>query len=90
MLLIAIVGPIVIYLQAAMIIQNGSSENISLPAIILLLIVSASILLYGLLWSSTIISISGLELTVGSIVCLVAITSYKSTTTPGAFIASSI
>ena len=85
MILIALFGSIFIYLQAITIISNKSSENVSIPSYILFLIVSLSWLVYGVLWSDSLVVVSGLISTIGSIIALVASISYKSSSQPGPF-----
>lgn len=85
MIIIAILASIFVYLQASLIIQNKSSENVSMPSYIILLIVSLSWMVYGILWTDWVIALSGIVASIGSIIALVATVSYRPTSTPGAF-----
>lgn len=85
MMLIAVFGSIFVYLQASVIIQNKSSENVSMPSYILFLIVSLSWMVYGILWTDWIVVISGMIASIGAIVALVATLSYRPSSGPGAF-----
>jgi len=76
MAFVALLGSVFIYLQAAVILTNKSSENTSLASYVILLIVSLSILVYGVLWLSWILSFSGVFASIGSILALVATISY--------------
>jgi uncharacterized protein with PQ loop repeat len=87
MILIAILASIFVYLQAATIIQNKSSENTSLPSYIILVIVTLSFMAYGILWTDWIITLSGTVASVGSIIALVATVSYRPSSNPGPFTA---
>jgi uncharacterized protein with PQ loop repeat len=85
MILIALLASTFVYLQASLIIQNKSSENVSMPSYIILVIVSLSWLLYGILWTNWVIALSGIVSSVGSIMALIATISYRPSATPGAF-----
>jgi len=85
MILVAVIASIFVYLQASLIIYNKSSENVSMPSYILLLVVSLSWMIYGILWTDWIIALTGIVASVGSIIALVATISYRPTSTPGAF-----
>ncbi len=78
-------GSIFVYLQAATIIKNKSSENVSMPSYIVLLIVALSMLAYGVLWTDWTLALGGTLASVGAIVALVATVSYRPSTTPGPF-----
>lgn len=85
MVLVAVMVCVAIFLQASLITHNKSSENVSMPAYILLVIASLSWMCYGILWTDWVVSTSGLFLSAGSIFALVATVSYRPGTTPGAF-----
>ena len=85
---VSIVGPICFYLQAALILSNRSSENVSLPATILLLIIMVSWLGYGILWQSHVIVFSAVLCLLGVILILVATLSFRPLSTPGPFTAN--
>ena len=85
MVLVQIMACVVVYLQASLILSNKSSENISLAAFILLLIVCLSWMAYGMLWTDMTVSLTGMTATIGAVIALVAIVSYRPTNTPGAF-----
>lgn len=85
MVLVAAMVCVAVFLQASLITQNKSSENVSMPAYILLVIASLSWMCYGILWTDWLVSLSGLILSAGSIFALVATVSYRPGTTPGAF-----
>lgn len=87
MLVVAVFGSLFVYLQAAVIIQNKSSENVSMPSYIIFLIVALSFMAYGILWTDWVVSLSGLIASVGAIIALVATISYRPVSTPGPFIA---
>lgn len=82
---VLLLGVVFIYLQGALIIQNKSSENISIPSFIILLIITLTILMYGILWTDWFISIIGVVSTSGSVMSLVAATSYRHSSIPGPF-----
>ena len=86
LVLVAIMACVAIYLQATLIIHNQSSENVSIPAYILLVLISLSWMAYGILWLNWFLSLSGMTMTIGSIIALVAAVSYRPFTTPGAFL----
>lgn len=77
MILIAFLASTIVYIQAAVILSNQSSENVSLPSYIIILIVSMSVMLYGILWTDWVIALSALVSSVGSIIALVATISYR-------------
>lgn len=85
MMVAALLASAVVYLQAAVIIQNKSSENVSMPSYIIWLIVSLSWMAYGILRTDWVISLSGVVASVGSVMALVATASYKPSTNPGPF-----
>jgi uncharacterized protein with PQ loop repeat len=85
MIIVAILASIFVYLQASLIMYNKSSENVSMPSYILLLIVALSWMIYGILWTDWIISLSGIVASIGAIIALVATISYRPSSTPGAF-----
>jgi uncharacterized protein with PQ loop repeat len=85
MVIVACLASIFVYLQGSLIIQNKSSENVSLPSYIILLIVALSILVYGILWIDWLIALLAIVMSIGTIIALVATVSYRPTSTPGAF-----
>lgn len=87
MILVAIFGSVFVYLQAGTIIENKSSENVSMPSYILFLIVSLSWMAYGILWTDWISALSGVVSSIGAIFALVATLSYRPSSNPGPFIA---
>lgn len=70
MVFVALFGSSFIYFQAAAMIRNESSENVSLVAMITLLIVTLSWLAYGVLWHDRILIASGVIATAGAILAL--------------------
>jgi len=74
-----------IYLQGATIVHNKSSENVSIPSFIILVIITLSTLMYGIVWTDGFISFVGVLSTTGAIMSLVAATSYRPSTNPGPF-----
>ena len=85
MILIALSASIVVYLQAGVILSNKNSENVSLPSFIVLLIVSLSTLVYGVLWADSLLAGCGIIASVGSILALVVTISYRPLAGSGAF-----
>jgi len=85
MIFIALLAASFVYVQAAVILSNQSSENVSLPSYIILLIVSLSILLYAVLWTDWVLAISGIVSSVGCIIALVSTISYRPVSAGGAF-----
>ena len=85
MVLVAILVCVSIFLQASLIINNKSSENVSMPSYILLVIASLIWMCYGITWNDGLISLSGLVASAGSIFALVASVSYRPNRNPGAF-----
>lgn len=85
MVLVAVMVCVAIYLQASLILHNKSSENVSIPSYILLVIATLAWLCYGISWQHSLISWSGLVAAIGTILALVAAVSYRPGTTPGAF-----
>ncbi len=85
MVLVALLASTIVYLQASIMISNKSSENISMPSYILLLIVSLSVLIYGILWTDWVLCFSGVVSCVGSIIALVASLAYRPVSTSGPF-----
>ena len=85
MIVVAIAASTIIYFQAGLILQNKSSENVSIPSYIILTIVSLSFVVYGVLWTDWLIIVAGIIATVGAILALVAAMSYRPSTTPGPF-----
>ena len=85
MILVALLASTVVYLQGAMILQNKSSENASLPSFIILIIVSLSVLVYSILWTDWVLALAGVVSTIGSIIATVACVSYRPVTDAGAF-----
>jgi len=86
MILIAVFGSIFVYLQAATILVNKSSENVSMASYILFLIVSLSWMLYGILWLDWLVIVSGIVSSIGAITALVATISYRPSSNPGPFV----
>jgi len=87
MVLVAVFGSVFVYLQAAVIIQNKSSENVSMPSYILFLIVALSWMAYGILWTDWVVALSGVVASIGAILALVATVSYRPSSNPGPFTA---
>jgi uncharacterized protein with PQ loop repeat len=85
MILIAILGSVFVYLQAATIIQNESSENVSMPSYVVFLIVSLSWMIYGVLWMDWIVIITGLIAAIGGVLALISTISYRPSSNPGPF-----
>jgi uncharacterized protein with PQ loop repeat len=86
MILIALLASTVVYLQAALILSNKSSENVSLPSFIIWLIVSLSVLLYGILWTDWVLATTGIVASLGAIIALVACISFRPVSSSGAFV----
>lgn len=86
MVLIALLASTVVYLQGALILSNKSSENVSMPSYIILIIVSLSVLLYGVLWTDWVLATSGIISSLGSIMALVACISFRPISSSGAFV----
>ena len=85
MVCITLMASIIVYLQAAVIQSNQSSENVSLASFILWLIVSTSVLLYGVIWDRPLLITSSLIATVGSVWAIVTTISYRPAAGHGAF-----
>lgn len=85
MYLVIIMYSIMLFPQAALVLRNKNSENISLATFIMFLIAAVSGLVYGVLWKDMFLALTGLVATSSAILVLVAITSYENPTTPGAF-----
>lgn len=76
---------VAIFLQASLITANKSSENVSMPSYILLVIASLLWMCYGILWNNGWVALSGVVFSVGTIFALVASVSYMPNRTAGAF-----
>lgn len=85
MVVVAIMVCVALFLQASLIVNNKSSENVSMPSYILLTIASLLWMCYGILWNDGLIALMGLVASAGSIFALVASVSYRPQGTPGAF-----
>jgi uncharacterized protein with PQ loop repeat len=87
MILVALLAASFIYLQGAVMIQNKSAENVSLPSYILFLIVAVSWMAYGMLWTDWFVALTGLVASIGAVMTLVAAISYRPSKNPGPFTA---
>lgn len=76
---------VAIFLQASLITANKSSENVSMPSYILLVIASLLWMCYGILWNDGLVALSGVVFSAGTIFALVASVSYMPHRTAGAF-----
>lgn len=85
MVLVALAASVIVYLQAGMIQNNRSSENVSLASFILFLIVGLSVLVYGMIWSHPVLSLAGLLTTVGATWAVVVTASFRPSANHGAF-----
>jgi uncharacterized protein with PQ loop repeat len=85
MVFIAVLGSLIIYFQAGVVIHNKSSENVSLVSYILLLIVALSAAVYGIIKFNWVIILSGLVTVIGSILALVSTVSYRPSSNSGPF-----
>lgn len=85
MVVVALCGSLFIYLQGALVLKNQSSDNISIPAMILFTLVSISWCLYGLIKKDWIISLSGVIATIGGLFATGATIAYRPNYHPGAF-----
>jgi uncharacterized protein with PQ loop repeat len=83
MVAIAIFGPIFIYLQASTIIQNKSSENVSLPSFVVFLIVQLHWFVYSISWNDWIHALSAMIGVIGSVVAIGATIHFRPSSTPG-------
>jgi len=82
-----LLSPTFVYLQGSTIIHNQSSENVSLPSYVILVILSLAGILYGLIQKNKILIFTGILLFIGSFMTLVATVSYRPSgaSNPGAF-----
>lgn len=85
MICVAIFAPLFVFIQGAYIIEKGSSENVSVIALIIYLITSLSVMGHGLLWSEYIIAMSGFIATLGAIFTITVTLSYRPSSDPGPF-----
>jgi len=85
LVLVAVMVCVAIFLQAGVIVHNKSSENVSMPSYILLVLAALVWMFYGMVWNDGLVALSGLVCSAGAIFALVASVSYRPGTTPGAF-----
>lgn len=84
---VGLILPVFVFLQAATILHTKSSENVSLPAFIILLIGSLVIMGAGLIGHTWLLTWGGMMTAVGAIVAIIATVSYRPTAQNGAFVA---
>jgi len=77
MWVLALLGPLFVYLQASQIILNESSDNVSLSSYIVLLVLSVAWLVHGLLWSRWLQAISGFLMVGGTCLAMYATVHYR-------------
>ena len=86
MLFVVCLLPTFVFLQGSTILKNKSAENVSYPSYVILLIVSFSFFVYGIIWKERIIMLISALMIAGSIFTLVLSISFHPQTHSGAFI----
>lgn len=86
MICIALLGPMLVFLQAERMIHYESSENYSLVAYLVYVWAALSWIAYGLLWSDSIIILAGVVSLVGGILCTILIFVYAENKLPHSFV----
>lgn len=85
MFVVAMMMAVVPFLQASLMLQNETSENVSIPSLILMIVATTSILCYAVLWRDWLLALSGLVSSVGWIFALVSALSFRPAASPKPF-----
>jgi uncharacterized protein with PQ loop repeat len=78
--------PIAIFLQSITMIQNGSSENVSIPSYVLFIVASLSFVACGILRKKWSLIISGGFICATSLMAIISIISFRPSSQPGPFV----
>lgn len=85
MVLVTLLGTAIVFVQASVIIDHKSSENVSLPAYIMLLIVSLSYMALGMYRSNMLITLYASIVVAGSILAIISTVAYQPNFDPSPF-----
>lgn len=85
MILVTFLGTAIVFVQASVIIENKSAENVSLPSYIMLLIVSLSYMALGMFRSELLITLYSALVVTGSILAIIATVAYQPNFDPTPF-----
>lgn len=85
MFVVAMIMAVVPFLQASIMIQNETSENVSIPSLILMTVAATSILCYAILWRDWLLALSGLVSSAGWVFALVSAISFRPAASPKPF-----